>query len=274
MRKVFTDRCTPWCRGVASIVLAFGVVGAYVFGSWSVTTWTSHTALGAMVTTNLVVIVVYAYWRIHRRFFSQHAYTEVLPSLPPRISTFGVLIALTCSVFVFAQVTAMYVYSLIGDHAFDTSMTQRTEAPMALIVFLTVVCAPLAEEIIFRGVVLQLFQRVGSSWCAIIVSTAIFAVVHGNLTQMIVASVVGLTCACVYTFTGRLTLCIAIHAIFNALTLCIPPAWLSVCVHPFGVFLSACACVGVCVYAYRVMFQTSVSDRTTSAHVLDTSATV
>jgi membrane protease YdiL (CAAX protease family) len=86
--------------------------------------------------------------------------------------------------------------------------------PLALIVM-----APLTEEVIFRGLILRgLLARI-SPWRAIAISTLLFALLHLNPWQFPVAFGTGLVLGWAYYRTGSLSLCMAGHALINAISL-------------------------------------------------------
>lgn len=77
------------------------------------------------------------------------------------------------------------------------------------------VVGPLTEEVVFRDGILRQLVRWGLSplW-AVVASSAIFALVHGNLQQAIPAFVLGLALGMLFAKTGDLRLCLPAH-IFN-----------------------------------------------------------
>ena len=82
----------------------------------------------------------------------------------------------------------------------------------------TSVCAPILEEILFRGQVLgSCRERFGTFW-AVIISAVLFALAHFSVPQQLVnAFVVGLILGYIYVRTGSLLAVIIIHAINNGL---------------------------------------------------------
>jgi membrane protease YdiL (CAAX protease family) len=84
------------------------------------------------------------------------------------------------------------------------------------IVLATVVAAPLAEEVIFRGF---LYRALRDSWGrtpAVIVSALAFAALHMAFPVMIPLLVLGLAFALVFEWTGSLWASITMHALWNA----------------------------------------------------------
>jgi len=78
------------------------------------------------------------------------------------------------------------------------------------------IAAPLLEEILFRGIILEGFLKNYDPWKAIIWSAVIFGLVHLNPYQFIVAFLIGVIMGWIYWKTGSLWLCIIIHFVNNS----------------------------------------------------------
>lgn len=84
--------------------------------------------------------------------------------------------------------------------------------------FLTVVvAAPILEELLMRGIVLDGFLRNYSPWKAIIWSSVFFGVIHLNPWQFITAMIAGIAIGYLYWKTKSLFLCMFIHALNNGI---------------------------------------------------------
>jgi membrane protease YdiL (CAAX protease family) len=102
--------------------------------------------------------------------------------------------------------------------------------PTVLILALVLV-APVAEELFFRGVVLNAWTREYGTRAGIIGSAALFAAIHANLESFdsLIASVVtvvpilglGIALALIYRGTRTLAAAMAMHAGFNAISVSI-----------------------------------------------------
>jgi len=88
-----------------------------------------------------------------------------------------------------------------------------------LIAFLLV--APVAEEIFFRGVVFNAWERERGVWVAVIGSALLFAAIHTSLFALVPIFALGVTLALVYRSTRSLAATIALHAGFNAISVAI-----------------------------------------------------
>ncbi|RAW00652.1 CPBP family intramembrane glutamic endopeptidase [Pseudochryseolinea flava] len=82
---------------------------------------------------------------------------------------------------------------------------------------LVVVAAPVLEELIFRGVILDGLLKRYSPRKAIILSSALFGIIHLNPWQFVAATILGVFIGWIYFKTNNLLLCIIIHFANNLL---------------------------------------------------------
>jgi membrane protease YdiL (CAAX protease family) len=99
-----------------------------------------------------------------------------------------------------------------------------------LIVVLTVFCAPVAEEIFFRGMLLRCLVSFATSMrtetarkvaigAAVLVDGLVFAASHGELAQLPGLALVGIVLSLAFLRTGRLGTSILTHMSFNAVAI-------------------------------------------------------
>lgn len=79
------------------------------------------------------------------------------------------------------------------------------------------IIAPVTEELIFRGVILDGLRANYKLQTSILVSALLFAIVHVHPYLMINAFLLGLLFALIRLRTGSLLLCMIIHGLYNAL---------------------------------------------------------
>jgi uncharacterized protein len=91
-------------------------------------------------------------------------------------------------------------------------MSRENELPDFLML---VVAAPILEELIFRGIILDGLLKKYTPATAILLSSFLFGFVHLNPWQFVTAFVLGIFMGWVYNKTGSLSLTIFIHAIAN-----------------------------------------------------------
>jgi membrane protease YdiL (CAAX protease family) len=77
------------------------------------------------------------------------------------------------------------------------------------------IVSPLAEEIVFRGLLYNRMRKYFPVWLSIVVSGLFFGLYHGNLVQGIYGSCMGMLMAYLYEKAGRLYVPILFHALAN-----------------------------------------------------------
>lgn len=85
--------------------------------------------------------------------------------------------------------------------------------PVVVFVF-TVLCAPVAEEWLFRKLLTDRAVKYGEG-IAVLLSGLMFGLFHGNLNQFVYAFTVGLFWAFIYIKTGRLRYTVILHMMMN-----------------------------------------------------------
>jgi membrane protease YdiL (CAAX protease family) len=75
--------------------------------------------------------------------------------------------------------------------------------------------APVAEEILFRGILYPLMRRISNPCAAIWVTSVIFGVFHMNAMTFLPLTLLGATLALLYEKTGNLMSPILAHSLFN-----------------------------------------------------------
>jgi membrane protease YdiL (CAAX protease family) len=96
----------------------------------------------------------------------------------------------------------------------------RSSSPLTLFcfAFTAIVLAPLFEETIFRGVLLPvLVRQLGAGW-GVVASSAVFALAHLSLGELTPLVVLGLALGWIRLSTGRLSVSIWLHALWNGFT--------------------------------------------------------
>jgi len=81
-----------------------------------------------------------------------------------------------------------------------------------------VIGAPIAEELVFRGLLFRRLALTVPSWLAYAASALAFAAIHGNPSGLPIYILQGLLFAAVYAKTGRLSAAIAVHFLNNLIT--------------------------------------------------------
>jgi membrane protease YdiL (CAAX protease family) len=98
---------------------------------------------------------------------------------------------------------------------FTQLMEKLTDDPVVMIIT-AVICAPIFEEIIFRGIIQKGLMNKGvEPWKAIGIASVIFGLVHGNPWQLVGAVLLGGVLGLVYYKTKSLLLPMLLHGFNN-----------------------------------------------------------
>ncbi len=133
---------------------------------------------------------------------------------------------LSCILFSFLFV---FIGNIVGDvvaflspytvENLNTAMGADPQTPMELLINVLYVAAipALVEELAFRGIALGVLRKYGDRF-AVIASSVLFGLLHGNLIQIPFAFCVGLIMAYTVVRTGNIVPAIIIHFINNAMS--------------------------------------------------------
>lgn len=88
------------------------------------------------------------------------------------------------------------------------------ESPLWVTVLFVVIVAPILEELLFRGILCKKLLVLGEGY-AIIISSAFFALCHGNFYQLFYAFALGCFFSFIYVKTGKLIYSILYHMSVN-----------------------------------------------------------
>lgn len=94
-------------------------------------------------------------------------------------------------------------------------------APLWLQILCTGILAPLAEEMVFRGLVFKRMRTYLHFWPAAIASSLIFGIYHGNMLQLLYAGLLGLAMAFIYEQFRNILAPILFHVSANLLSVLI-----------------------------------------------------
>lgn len=110
----------------------------------------------------------------------------------------------------------MNVMSLLTGNDFQNQLNETFDIPVWLSFTVTVILAPIFEELIFRKLLLDRMLPYGEL-CAILINGVLFGAFHGNFFQFFYAAMLGMLLAFLYAKTGKLRHCILIHMCVNFL---------------------------------------------------------
>ncbi len=87
------------------------------------------------------------------------------------------------------------------------------------LLFLAIVLAPLSEEILFRGILLPVATRRFGVATGLIMTSAVFAIIHAHAASAPVLFVLGISFGLAYLYTNTLWVPVLMHSVFNSASL-------------------------------------------------------
>ncbi len=156
------------------------------------------------------------------------ALRDPIGTLRPLARNIGRGTALGVAAIVGSTLVVTILVTLSGSEATPdqvlTGGLLETPGQIVLAVIAAVVLAPLAEELLFRGLLYRSLKRRWRIVPATAVSSVLFAVVHVDVVfsqplALVGLTLVGVVLAVAYERTGSLIVPIVIHAVHNAITI-------------------------------------------------------
>ncbi|KAI3749069.1 hypothetical protein L6452_12627 [Arctium lappa] len=98
----------------------------------------------------------------------------------------------------------------------EQSIVARDPVAMALYAIVVSVCAPIWEEVVFRGFLLPSLTRYMPVWCSILVSSLAFALAHFNMQRMLPLVFLGIVMGAVFSRSRNLLPSMLLHSLWNA----------------------------------------------------------
>lgn len=98
----------------------------------------------------------------------------------------------------------------------EQSIAARDPVAMALYAVVVSICAPIWEEIVFRGFLLPSLTKYMPVWCSVLVSSVAFALAHFNMQRMLPLVFLGMVMGSVFTRSRNLLPSMLLHSLWNA----------------------------------------------------------
>lgn len=133
--------------------------------------------------------------------------------------------------FSMIQFTWMEIFAGVSDrwssYLQEYSETMETMVPshnIWLEIAYLAILIPIAEELLFRGIIMAEFKRAMPAWAAILLNGLLFSIFHWNPVQSVYTLVAGVAIAAIYMWSESLLLAIGTHALFNFMGGIVPTA--------------------------------------------------
>lgn len=106
--------------------------------------------------------------------------------------------------------------SFPGGSPIEQSLSAKDPIANLLYVVVVSVCAPIWEEIIFRGFLLASLTRYMPMWGSVSVSALVFALAHFSLQRLLPLSFLGIVMGVIFVRSRNLLACMVLHSMWNA----------------------------------------------------------
>ncbi|KAG6684904.1 hypothetical protein I3842_12G086400 [Carya illinoinensis] len=97
----------------------------------------------------------------------------------------------------------------------EQSILARDPVAMGLYAVVVSICAPVWEEIVFRGFLLPSLTKYMPVWCAVLVSSVVFALAHFNVQRMLPLIFLGVVMGVIFTRSRNLLPSMLLHSLWN-----------------------------------------------------------
>ncbi len=139
----------------------------------------------------------------------------LVPFRKIRISTALLVVLFTFLIFPLSNfVNALSM--LFVDNAVESVSDQVLAEPLGLMLLSIGLFGPFVEEFVFRGVIFSSYKRTGQIVGAIILSSALFGMMHMNFNQFAYGMAMGIMLALLVEATGSILSSFLAHAVFNS----------------------------------------------------------
>ena len=183
-----------------------------------------------IIPLSFILVLPLMLFNLHeKRFFLSLAYTLLLSSIIyiglknrksfslPRTGFQPALLFISFGFLMSFHLAIDPLSDLIPEPAGLNKIIEEMMQYPVLAFFSLAIMAPLLEEVLFRGIILDGYLKNYSPAKSIIISALLFAFVHGNIAQGIGAFVMGIVVGILYWRTQSLLLCISLHFVNNFL---------------------------------------------------------
>ena len=174
----------------------------------------THNTIIALAGTNLLTATCVVEWRKHHN--TQPLITR------RRIDPFRYIEIILIIIIVSMGSTnmALWIKQSLGAPSPIQNLMETTS--LATIIAASLIAAPLGEESLIRGFIYPMLRKHLSTPFTITLTACLFALLHGNIVQMVLTLPLGIVLGYLYEQTHDLKVCIGAHMLFNLMTVVLP----------------------------------------------------
>lgn len=125
------------------------------------------------------------------------------------------LIPIGLSLAIFSNVILELTNILNNDEAAKYVTKSIMSLNPILIIFTTILIAPIVEELVFRAFIFKTISKMSNKYVGMIISSLMFGIMHGNVSQGLYAFFVGLVLSFIYDKLNNISYAIFLHSTMN-----------------------------------------------------------
>ena len=224
--KPWNPESLLWLGCTFMLALAPGAAIADLFEDGSV----AQMAANITVLPFAILVSIIVWFQVNRRFYQSPVWLADTFGFNRKNTGRCLMLGLVTGLglvlisMVLALLTSQLIHAL-GDQVepqklvtliAEESAKKENIPTLIFFVVMAVVVAPIAEEILFRGILYPAIKQIGYPRLAAIGTALLFALFHVNLLTFASLTVVALGLIALYEFTDNLLAPITAHAVFNA----------------------------------------------------------
>lgn len=179
-----------------------------------VTNAITHNTIIALAGTNLLTATCVIEWRKHHNTQQMVTRRRIDPFRYVGITLIVIIVSIGSTNM------TLWVKQSLGAPSPIQNLMETT--PFATIIAASLIAAPLGEEALVRGFIYPTMRKHISAPLTIALTACLFALLHGNLVQMVLTLPLGIVLGYLYEQTHDLRVCIGAHMLFNLMTVVLP----------------------------------------------------
>ncbi len=175
-----------------------------------------------LITLIVDVVLIPLYYFLFRLDRKKAPQTK-LSSIRPLDYLLVTVLAIASNFMISAVILGFNLYSLFPDYANLGDMIGSS--PMWLRFITVGIAAPIVEELLLRGLVLDRMRRYMPVIPAIVIQAVIFGVIHMNILQGAYAALLGVILGIIYVRYNSIIPCIVFHVVMNSMSVLMPESF-------------------------------------------------
>lgn len=164
----------------------------------------------SLISNLLTLLILLVFFLVRRKKPLGEA--GLVPARPRMVAAAA---AITPALYVFVMLVLSFLPEAWMESYAEASSALNDTSVWTLLA--TVFAAPLAEEVVFRGLIQSRLRRVMPGWLSVMIAAALFGLCHGQAVWMAYAFALGLFFGWMDLRAGSILPSLAAHFVFNAI---------------------------------------------------------